>query len=110
MKKERLEEVSRELEDPSVWQKPEKAQELGKERSRLGSEIEKMDAATRSVTDSVELLELAEAEDDEDTAREVERDLPQVEAQVRKLELKRMFRGEMDSHNAYLDIQAGAGG
>ncbi len=69
-----------------------------------------MDAATRSVTDSVELLELAEAEDDEDTAREVERDLPQVEAQVRKLELKRMFRGEMDSHNAYLDIQAGAGG
>ncbi|MFM7625014.1 MAG: peptide chain release factor 2 [Gammaproteobacteria bacterium] len=110
LKKERLEEVSRELEDPSVWQKPEKAQELGKERSRLGSEIEKMDAATRSVTDSVELLELAEAEDDEDTAREVERDLPQVEAQVRKLELKRMFRGEMDSHNAYLDIQAGAGG
>ncbi|MEN9788638.1 MAG: hypothetical protein RLZZ473_702 [Pseudomonadota bacterium] len=40
----------------------------------------------------------------------MERDLPQVEAQVRKLELKRMFRGEMDSHNAYLDIQAGAGG
>ena len=69
-----------------------------------------MDAATRSVADSIELLELAEAEDDEDTAREVERDLPSVEAQVRKLELKRMFRGEMDSHNAYLDIQAGAGG
>ena len=69
-----------------------------------------MDAAFRSVTDSVELLELAEAEDDEATAREVERDLPNVEAQVRKLELKRMFRGEMDSHNAYLDIQAGAGG
>jgi peptide chain release factor 2 len=69
-----------------------------------------MDAATRSVSDSIELLELAEAEDDEGTAREVERDLPSVEAQVRKLELKRMFRGEMDSHNAYLDIQAGAGG
>lgn len=69
-----------------------------------------MDAATRSVSDSIELLELAEAEDDEATAREVERDLPAVEAQVRQLELKRMFRGEMDSHNAYLDIQAGAGG
>jgi len=62
------------------------------------------------VRDSVELLELAEAEDDSATAVEVERDLPQVEAKVRKLELKRMFRGEMDSHNAYLDIQAGAGG
>ena len=69
-----------------------------------------MDAATRAVTDSVELLELAEAEDDESVAREVERDLPAVEAEVRKLELRRMFRGEMDSHNAYLDIQAGAGG
>jgi len=56
------------------------------------------------------LLELAEAEDDESTAREVERDLPSAESKVRKLELKRMFRGEMDSHNAYLDIQAGAGG
>ena len=40
LKKERLEEVSRELEDPAVWQKPEKAQELGKERSRLAGEIE----------------------------------------------------------------------
>ncbi len=60
--------------------------------------------------DSVELLELAEAENDDSTALEVERDLPSVEAKVRKLELKRMFRGEMDSHNAYLDIQAGAGG
>ena len=69
-----------------------------------------MDAATRAVTDSVELLELAEAEGDESVAREVERDLPNVEAEVRKLELRRMFRGEMDSHNAYLDIQAGAGG
>jgi peptide chain release factor 2 len=69
-----------------------------------------MDAATRAVTDSVELLELAEAEGDESVAIEVERDLPKVEAEVRKLELRRMFRGEMDSHNAYLDIQAGAGG
>jgi peptide chain release factor 2 len=69
-----------------------------------------MDLATNSVRDSAELLELAEAEDDEATAREVERELPEVESKVRKLELKRMFRGEMDSHNAYLDIQAGAGG
>lgn len=60
--------------------------------------------------DSADLLLLAEIEDDEATAREVERDLPAVESKVRKLELKRMFRGKMDSHNAYLDVQAGAGG
>ena len=69
-----------------------------------------MDRATSAVNDSLELLALAEADDDEGTAREIERDLPNVEALVRKLELKRMFRGEMDSHNAYIDIQAGAGG
>ena len=109
-KKERLEEVSRELEDPAVWQQPDKAQELGKERARLSSELEEIDRTQRAVGDSAELLELAEAEDDEGTAREIESGLPEVEARVRKLELKRMFRGEMDSHNAFLDVQAGAGG
>ena len=69
-----------------------------------------MDRATAAVSDSLELLALAEADDDESTARDIERDVPAVEALVRKLELKRMFRGEMDSHNAYVDIQAGAGG
>ena len=72
--------------------------------------IEQIDRATAGVNDSLELLALAEADDDEGTAREIERDLPNVESQVRKLELQRMFRGEMDSHNAYIDIQAGAGG
>ncbi|MFO1427191.1 MAG: peptide chain release factor 2 [Steroidobacteraceae bacterium] len=109
-KKERLEEVSRELEDPAVWNKPEKAQELGKERSRLAAAIEEIDRAGAAVRDSVELLELAEGEGDAATASEIERDAPQVEAKVRALELKRMFHGEMDSHNAFLDIQAGAGG
>ena len=65
---------------------------------------------THSIADSSELLELAEAENDDSTALEIERDLPKIEAQLRNLELRRMFRGEMDSHNAYLDIQAGAGG
>ena len=56
------------------------------------------------------MLALAEAENDESTARDIEAEAPKIEARVRKLELKRMFRGEMDTHNAYLDIQAGAGG
>lgn len=69
-----------------------------------------MDKAFSAVRDSIDLLELAEAEDDEATARDVERDLPNVEALVRKLEFKRMFNGKMDARNAFLDIQAGAGG
>jgi hypothetical protein len=54
LKKERLEEVSRELEDPAIWQKPEKAQELGKERAKLETETSQMDSATRAVIDSVD--------------------------------------------------------
>jgi peptide chain release factor 2 len=69
-----------------------------------------MDKATGGVGSAAELLELAESEDDESMAREIERDAAKLETDVRKLEFKRMFRGEMDSHNAYLDIQAGAGG
>lgn len=69
-----------------------------------------MDRATTAIADASELLELAEAENDEATATEIERDAVGLEAQVRKLEFKRMFRGEMDSHSAFLDIQAGAGG
>jgi peptide chain release factor 2 len=109
-KKERLEEVTRELEDAAVWSNPDRVQELGKERSRLEATLAAVDRASTAVTESEELLELAEAEDDETTAREIEAGLPVIEAQVRGLELKRMFRGEMDSRNAYMDIQAGAGG
>jgi peptide chain release factor 2 len=109
-KRERLEEVSGELELPDVWKQPERAQELGRERSRLKTELEQLDAAQSGVVSATELLEMAEAEDDSAAVADIERDLQKIEAQVRGLEFKRMFRGEMDSHSAYLDIQAGAGG
>jgi peptide chain release factor 2 len=69
-----------------------------------------MDKSTGAITSTAELLELAESENDEAMAREIEQDAARLETDVRKLEFKRMFRGEMDSHNAFLDIQAGAGG
>jgi peptide chain release factor 2 len=69
-----------------------------------------MDKNTGAITSTAELLELAESEDDFGLASEIERDAARLETDVRKLEFKRMFRGEMDSHNAFLDIQAGAGG
>src|SRR5688572_4782197 len=69
-----------------------------------------MDKATGAISSAIELLELAEGENDAGLAREIERDAEKLETDVRKLEFKRMFRGEMDSHNAFVDIQAGAGG
>ncbi len=60
--------------------------------------------------DAAELLELAEMEEDESTIESVQEDLDQVEKTVADLEFRRMFSGEMDDKNAYLDIQAGSGG
>jgi len=93
-----------------VWTQPDRAQELGRERSRLSGELSAMDRAHHAVRDALELLQLAESEHDESVAAELERERPKIEASVRALEFRRMFRGEMDSHNAFLDIQAGAGG
>jgi peptide chain release factor 2 len=110
LKKERLEEVGRELEDPKVWSDPQRAQELGRERARLSQAVGEIDRTTKGVLDASELLEMAASESDEAAARDIERDAGRLEGEVRRLELKRMFGGEMDSHNAFLDIQAGAGG
>jgi peptide chain release factor 2 len=89
---------------------PERAQELGRERSRLATELDQLDRTTHALSDANALLELAESENDESTARDLEREARGLETEVRKLEFKRMFRGEMDAHSAFLDIQAGAGG
>ncbi len=93
-----------------MWSNPERAQELGRERARLTADLDQIDRNTKAVADALELLELAEAEGDVSAADDIERDAGGLAASVRRLELKRMFRGEMDSHNAFLDIQAGAGG
>jgi peptide chain release factor 2 len=89
---------------------PERAQELGRERSRLTTELAELDRTTHALSDANALLELAETENDESTARDIEREAHGLETEVRKLEFRRMFRGEMDAHSAFLDIQAGAGG
>ena len=69
-----------------------------------------LDQLTRGLADAGELLELAAAEGDEGAAREIEADALRLNAEVERLEFQRMFPGKMDSHSAFLDIQAGAGG
>lgn len=76
----------------------------------MTTQLGELDKTGKGVADALELLELAETENDAQIAEEIEREAPQLESSVRHLELKRMFNGEMDSHNAFMDIQAGAGG
>jgi len=109
-KREKLEEVMLELENPDVWSDPERAQQLGKDKATLEAVVNGLDESTQSLDDARELLELAVTEEDAATAAEVEKDLQPVEASVAALEFRRMFNGEMDERNAFLEIQSGAGG
>ncbi|MGH8493951.1 MAG: peptide chain release factor 2 [Moraxellaceae bacterium] len=110
LKKERLEEVMRELEDPTLWNDPEKAQAIGRERAELEGVVLTLDNLDGGLVDAKELLDLAVEEDDEGTLRDVTTELDGLEKSVADLEFRRMFSGEMDSSNAFLDIQSGAGG
>ncbi|MEZ5538885.1 MAG: peptide chain release factor 2 [Pseudomonadales bacterium] len=109
-KKERLTEVELELGDPSVWDKPERAQELGRERSALSAVVSTLDDMESGLNDVTDLLEMAAAEDDTDTVAAIEADLDALQKKLALLEFRRMFSGEMDPNNCFLDIQAGSGG
>ncbi len=102
--------MSRELEDPNVWNNPEKAQELGRERSRLEEVVLLISRMDKALGDTRDLLDMAAEEDDAETVSAVEADLANYENDVAQLEFRRMFSGEMDENNAYMDIQAGSGG
>ncbi|HRN62318.1 MAG TPA: peptide chain release factor 2 [Luteimonas sp.] len=109
-RRERLEEVERELENPDIWNDPDRAQALGRERSMLDKTVNGIRRLGEGLSGAAELLELAEGEDDEDTALAVVADVEGFQKGVEQLEFQRMFSGKMDSANAFVDIQAGAGG
>lgn len=109
-KKERLEEVNAELEQPDVWNEPERAQALGKERSSLEAVVDTLDQMKQGLEDVSGLLELAVEADDEETFNEAVAELDALEEKLAQLEFRRMFSGEYDSADCYLDIQAGSGG
>lgn len=110
VKSERLEEVSKELEDPNVWNNPEQAQALGKEKSQLENIVSTIDDLTSGTEASKELLEMAEMDSDQEMVDEVVLELDRLGERLDKLEFQRMFSGEMDPNNAYLEIQSGSGG
>ncbi|UHQ18972.1 peptide chain release factor 2 [Lysobacter sp. KIS68-7] len=109
-RKERLEEVNRELESPDVWNDSARAQALGRERSLLDKTVNGIRELTEGLAGADELLELVEMENDEDTANAIVADVERYAKRVEQLEFQRMFSGKMDSHSAFVDIQAGAGG
>lgn len=100
----------RELEEPDIWNKPELAQALGKERVQLETLVNNLSHLSQSLLDLNELFELARSEEDEAAISDLGQELAIVEQKVADLEFRRMFSGKMDAANAYLEIQSGSGG
>ncbi len=109
-KQERLEEVNLELENPELWNDPERATKISKEKSQLDNVIGVITALDDKLEDAKAMIDLAVEADDETLLADVQAELDEAEAKVADLEFKRMFNGEMDGNNCYVDIQSGSGG
>ncbi len=102
--------VSRELEDPKVWDNAERAQELSKEKKTLEGVVLTLNRVKDGLKDAEELFAMAREENDDDTLLAVADDIGAIEKDVANLEFRRMFNNPADPLNCFVDIQAGAGG
>ncbi len=105
-----MSEVTSALEDPTVWDNPKRAQELGKEKKSLEDVVVVLDRLSSELADNTELFEMSEAEGDDAGLETIEGEAKNVQAEVEKLEFRRMFNNPADPLNCFVDIQAGAGG
>ncbi len=106
----RLLEITKELEDPSVWQDAERTQALGKEKADLERVVLGCDKIENSLSDSNDFLSIAIDEDDLNALSDIESEVALLEEHVKQLEFSRMFCHELDASHAYLDVQSGSGG
>ncbi|HSW18628.1 MAG TPA: peptide chain release factor 2 [Ramlibacter sp.] len=109
-KAERLRTVNASLEDPAVWNEPKRAQELGKEKKQLDDIVTTIQNLDRDLADNLELFEMSKEDGDEAGLATIEDDAARLTKDVEALEFRRMFDRPADPMNAFLDIQAGAGG
>lgn len=100
----------RELELSTIWDNPEYAQALGKERAQLEQVVHHIQELEKSTQEISDLFEMAKEEGDDATMHDLYGEVEQIEKAVALLEFRRMFSGQMDQNNAYLDIQSGSGG
>ena len=106
----KLSEVNAALEDPTVWDNPKRAQELGKEKRSLEDVVLVLDRLSSELADNTELFEMSAAEEDDTGLETIEAEAEKLATDVERLEFRRMFNQPADPNNCFLDIQAGAGG
>ncbi|EDQ04022.1 Peptide chain release factor RF2 [Sulfitobacter indolifex] len=106
----RLEEFNARVEDPNLWDNPDAAQKLMRERQSLVDAIDTYEGIKQELADNVELIELGEMEGDEEVIKEAEVALKSLAATAAQKELEALLNGEADSNDTFLEINSGAGG
>jgi peptide chain release factor 2 len=109
-KSDQLSAVSRELEDPAVWNDTARAQELAKEKKALEGVVLTLARVADGLKDAGELLAMAQEENDDAALLAVAGDIDGIGKEVAGIEFRRMFNNPADPLNCFLDVQAGAGG
>lgn len=110
VKSEKLEQLNQELEDPTVWNDPKRAQEMGREKKSLESIVTDLIEIDAGLKDASDLFDMAREEQDFDTLEAIEADVETLKNRVEGMEFRRMFNNPMDPNPCFIDIQAGAGG
>jgi len=106
----RLDELNSRVEDPALWDDPKAAQDVMRERRRLEEAIDATRALERELADTSELIELAESEGDTDLVEDGIRSLAELADRADRDKVAALLAGEADANNAYVEINAGAGG
>ena len=106
----RLEEFDAKVEDPTLWDDPEAAQKLMRDRQMLVDSIGAYEGLSQNLRDNVELIELGEMEEDAEVVAEAEAALRGVAELAAKKELEALLDGEADGNDTFLEINSGAGG
>jgi peptide chain release factor 2 len=106
----RLDELNAKVEDPTLWDDPQAAQEVMRERRRLEEAISATRALERELADTSELIELAESEGDGELVEDGIRSLAELANRADRDKVTALLAGEADANNAYVEINAGAGG
>jgi peptide chain release factor 2 len=106
----RLDELNARVEDPTLWDNQKAAQEVMRERTRLDSAISATRSIEQEMNDTAELIEMAEAENDEEMANEGVASLAALAARADRDKVTALLSGEADGNDTFLEVHAGAGG
>ncbi|TPW33608.1 peptide chain release factor 2 [Martelella alba] len=106
----RLDWLNNKAEDPSIWDDAQEAQKLMRERQLLEEGISAVRRIESELADNVELIEMGEAEDDQDVVTEAEGALRHLLADAARQQVEAMLSGEADSNDTYVEVHSGAGG